>query len=620
MLKVALEEQLRHDPWLVDVYCEEENEATKREITTTVAVGIGVLSALFFFMIVGTIYDMATRGEEDNLKRSKMGKFVLCFSVVRNTEKIFDCSPLKPGTVIPTLDGMRVLSNFWVVTGHSFGIIAINIDNVGGAEYIINNWSIMGIISGTYSVDTFFFLAGLLACYLGMKYISKKKGPNKSCNYVTSDIPLMYFQRYLRLTTPYALVLLFSMGLIKYLGTGPYWYRTAMRLHNVCVNRWWQNLLYINVFWDLKCMPWTWYLGDDMMFYLTAPFLVLLLFKSRIAGLTTMFLLFLGSVLTVALLAVNYDQQPLTELWTPIIFDPIISRLIMRTEGVDVTKPTPISVEGIKNDNYIYPWTRYHVYIIGMATGYLLFAAKLKIKMSKAVVSIGWILCAICGILLIYGYYFHNPKFSALEPQSLTAFYLCMQRPAWAFCLAWIVVACSSGYGGLITRFLNWSAFRPLGRLSYSAYLVHYFILWWYVAIQEGQLHFSTANLIYYFLGSLVLSYMVAYLVAIFIEWPTIGIINLLFPRAKSKTREQQNQEVVMNMIESRDGDLTPDVTLETAGSYPKQQVIYPSDVTTKPTEDSGSRTPPPSYDTTQTKSDLKSAINPAYEKDNTFL
>merc|ERR1712136_70636 len=477
--------------------------------------------------------------------------------------------------------------------------------------------SIMGIISGTYSVDTFFFLAGLLACYLGMKYISKKKEPNKNCKYVTSDIPLMYFQRYLRLTTPYALVLLFSMGLIKYLGTGPYWYRVAMRLNDVCVNRWWQNLLYINVFWDLKCMPWTWYLGDDMMFYLTAPFLVLLLFKSRIAGLTTLFLLFLGSVLTVALLAINNDIQPLPEIFAPIIFDPIFSRIIMRTDGVDVTKPVPISVEGIKADAYVYPWGRYHVYIIGMTTGYLLFATKLKIKMSKTVVVMGWILCAICGFLLIYGFYFfHSPKFSALEPQSLTAFYLCMQRPAWAFCLAWVVVACSSGYGGLITRFLNWSAFRPLGKLSYSAYLVHYFVLWWYVAIQEGQLHFSTANLIYYFLGSLVLSYMIAYLVAIFIEWPTIGIINLLFPRAKSKTREQQNQEVDMNTIESRNGDLTPDVAAVTAGSYRKQQVIaqsYPSDVTMKH-KDSGSR--PPSYDNIQTKSDLKSAINPAYEKD----
>merc|ERR1712136_360393 len=180
-----------------------------------------------------------------------------------------------------------------------------------------------------------------------------------------------------------------------------------------------------------------------------------------------------------------------------------------------------------------------------------------------------------------------------------------------AFCCAWVVVACTSGYGGLITSFLNWSAFRPLGRLSYSAYLVHYFVLWWYVAIQEGQLHFSTANLIYYFLGSLVLSYMIAYLVAIFIEWPTIGIINLLFPRAKSKTREQQNQEVDMNTIESRNGDLTPDVAVATVESYP-------SDITMKHKKDSGSK--PPSYDTIQTKSDEKSAINPAYEKDNTFL
>jgi len=104
---------------------------------------------------------------------------------------------------------------------------------------------------------------------------------------------------------------------------------------------------------------------------------------------------------------------------------------------------------------------------------------------------------------------------------------------------------------------------------------------------------------------------MVAYLVAIFIEWPTIGIINLLFPRAKSKTREQQNQEVDMNTIESRNGSL--DVSVETAGSYPTQ----PSPITMKP-KDSGSR--PPSYDNIQTKSDEKYATNPAYDKDDTFL
>ena len=67
-----------------------------------------------------------------------------------------------------------------------------------------------------------------------------------------------------------------------------------------------------------------------------------------------------------------------------------------------------------------------------------------------------------------------------------------------------------------------------------------------------------------------------------------------------------------MNTMESRDENLTPDVAVATAESYP-------SNITMK---HKGSGSKPPSYDTIQTKSDetSNSAMNPAYEKDDTFL
>ena len=72
---------------------------------------------------------------------------------------------------------------------------------MGSAQYLVDNWTIMGIISGTYAVDTFFFIGGLLACYLGMKYYEKKTGKNVISTYVKFDIPLMYLQRYIRFVT-----------------------------------------------------------------------------------------------------------------------------------------------------------------------------------------------------------------------------------------------------------------------------------------------------------------------------------------------------------------------------------------------------------------------------------
>ena len=65
-------------------------------------------------------------------------------------------------------------------------------DNMGSTEYITEEFTIMIILSATYAVDTFFFIGGLLVCYLGMKFITKKKG------FGIFDIPLMYLQRYLR--------------------------------------------------------------------------------------------------------------------------------------------------------------------------------------------------------------------------------------------------------------------------------------------------------------------------------------------------------------------------------------------------------------------------------------
>jgi len=48
----------------------------------------------------------------------------------------------------------------------------------------------MAILNALYSVDTFFFLSGLLVAYLGLKHMSKQNG--------RLNVPLMYLQRYLR--------------------------------------------------------------------------------------------------------------------------------------------------------------------------------------------------------------------------------------------------------------------------------------------------------------------------------------------------------------------------------------------------------------------------------------
>merc|ERR1712136_233434 len=273
---------------------------------------------------------------------------------------------------------------------------------------------------------------------------------------------------------------------------------------------WWLNLTYINIFYQLICMGWTWYLSVDMMFYLLSPFLIMALYKNRKVGLTIMFLLFAGCVTTVAYLTKTYEIQP-TEAAAEVYFDPWLFRIFVRPSS----------------------WG------VGMVTGYLLFVTKMKIKMNKAVVFTGWTICTGVFLSLIFAYYSNG--LTSL-PVNVATLYNSVNRPSWSFCLSWIVIACSCGYGGYVTSLLDWPIFMPLSKLTYSAYLVHYFVLQWYLAIQDAPLRLSTMNLTYYILGSIFVTFALAYILAVLIEWPTIGIIKLIFPRAKSK-RESEKQD-----------------------------------------------------------------------------
>jgi len=57
-------------------------------------------------------------------------------------------------------------------------------------NYVVNHWEFQAIVNATYSVDTFFFLSGLLVSYLGCRHMQKSDGK--------INLSKFYFHRYLR--------------------------------------------------------------------------------------------------------------------------------------------------------------------------------------------------------------------------------------------------------------------------------------------------------------------------------------------------------------------------------------------------------------------------------------
>jgi len=58
------------------------------------------------------------------------------------------------------------------------------------ARYLVNHWEFQAVGNFTISVDSFFFLSGLLVTYLHLRKLARKNS--------TMNVPLMYTFRYLR--------------------------------------------------------------------------------------------------------------------------------------------------------------------------------------------------------------------------------------------------------------------------------------------------------------------------------------------------------------------------------------------------------------------------------------
>lgn len=173
----------------------------------------------------------------------------MAFSVPTNAEKLFHFSAGKQKNNIDCLNGIRVLSMIWVIFAHSFAS-NLAVPTINFIEYIkwTRTFYAMFTHNAYISVDSFFFLSGLLLSWIGMKEIEKRKG--------RINVPLMYLHRYLRLTPMVAYIMLFAMSLFKFFGSGPLSDEFYRRATDKCELYWWKNLLYIQNYAVTAIVSW----------------------------------------------------------------------------------------------------------------------------------------------------------------------------------------------------------------------------------------------------------------------------------------------------------------------------------------------------------------------------
>ena len=441
-------------------------------------------------------------------------EIVVAFSLCKVLLQIL--STEQPPSAISSLNGLRVVSMFWLILCHTHFTVTIfgadNTLNFSNLKDILSRFTFQAIGNGFFVVDSFFFISGLLVAYLTLHEMQKRAGRFPFLTY--------YLHRFLRLTPTYAFVLFFVWLLTMHLADGPIYHHIAWEgsgLYHNCRKYWWTNLLYINNLYpwklDDECIGWTWYLANDMQFYILSPLILVPFYFLFPLGLAISSVVLTVCFAISGVLAGVYDYQALDSSNLAYGYAP---------SNTDTTQPS--------NLLYIKPWHRVSPYIVGLVLGYILYRFRLPTTKHHIHFAIFPLLLVLSGILLALPLYGLYPQWHGHTPSKVeNVIYFMFSRFSWSLGLAFLVFTCHYGYGGPINWFLSLKFWIPLNRLCYCAYLLHFPILLVIHGSERSVIHYRDYNLVVLVIAPIVLTFGASAIVAVFIEFPIGNLERALF-------------------------------------------------------------------------------------------
>ncbi|GIY74671.1 nose resistant to fluoxetine protein 6 [Caerostris extrusa] len=344
-----------------------------------------------------------------------MKRILLCFSAIENGQKILNTNTSEGQ--LRSVHGIRFLSLTWVILGHTY-ISSMNmIGNRIDVLKEIDSVPFQVLLQAPFAVDSFFLLGGFLLAYLFLKEADKKSGKISWL--------FFYIHRLWRITPAYMVVVFFYIFVFKYVGSGPFWD------DNHCDDArtsWWKYLLYINNFIPINkmCIGWSWYLANDMQFYLISPLFLYPLWRWPRVGFSILALTLISTWTATGVLSYKYDLIPMFV-------------------GATHAKDFNAYAEKMWNSfDLIYdkPYCRIAPYIIGIILGFILNRInKRKNFMNWWQQTLGWTVAAFCSLSVVFGLYH-------VQMDRLTAaFYNALCRSSFSIGLAWIIFVCETGHG-----------------------------------------------------------------------------------------------------------------------------------------------------------------------------
>ncbi|XP_067133917.1 uncharacterized protein [Centruroides vittatus] len=183
-------------------------------------------------------------------------------------------------------------------------------------------------------------------------------------------------------------------------------------------------------------------------------------------------------------------------------------------------------------------------YCFGLLIGYALVKKK-QLNFQKMIVISCWA-ATICFMgLVLFG--LHNYRNDPSPNESIILAHQILSPIAWMLVTAWICVACLSGYGGVVNKFLSMDFFVIMDRLTIWIYLVHpAFILYLFGEFRSPH-RFTQISLCMTFLLVMALSIIASVFCYVFLQIPFTYFVSKIFMSGNSKknvSNDNENQKM----------------------------------------------------------------------------
>ncbi|UJR11689.1 hypothetical protein I4U23_015870 [Adineta vaga] len=512
--------------------CSNDPPNGQRHLSNGVILTIIVLSVLCLLVLIGTMIDLIPKSKmtsihnfiihngtyddlvneneirtESKSNRTSRILFLSEFSALKSLRRIFTVKETNNNDSYVFLNGIRVLSLFWVIIAHSLLYSLSYTNNITDILTSTRNILFQLISDAQFSVDTFFVLSGFLTTILFLRQV--KKDEKLSFRLIF----LYYIHRYIRLTPVFLLMILISINLTPYFGQGPmYPIEQGFESKGCREGSWWTSIFYLSNFIksDDMCLNIGWYLNNDMQFHWIAP-LTLIPFVLR------------RKTLAISI-AISFVFIGIGSILSILLYYPNVSLNNPATLTNNFGGPSFYTYV------YIKPWCRISAYAIGLLTGYIVTITGRQYRMNRYIQIIGNILIIPLALICLFGTYPDNIYVNSLSRSVIVA-YISLSRTFWSMVIGWLLFLCSTNQGGIVNDILSWSIWTPFARLNYSCYLVHSTILHILIYNQTMPFYYQGYLLLNNFISHTFLCYFAAIFVSIFFETPFFIIEKKLFKR-----------------------------------------------------------------------------------------